>query len=112
MKSTLHPRLAELFFVQFSGCSVYEHYKHVCPYPYFKSLFVVHYELLGSTHQAIVLAGIQELFHILAGTILSYRTWGFMVGSAAPSLLLSMLMLGKHLFEGEYGKESVSKGQL
>lgn len=55
LKSTLHPPLAELFFdsVQFSGFSVCEHYKHVWSYPYFKSLFVVHYELLGSTHQAL-----------------------------------------------------------
>lgn len=67
------------------------------PYPYFKSLFVVHYELLGRAHQAIVLAGIQELFYILAGAILSYQTGiqGLVVGFVAPSLLLSMLTFKK-----------------
>lgn len=75
---------------------------------------MAHYELLGRAHQAIVLAGIQELLHILAGMILSHRTGirGFVVGFVAPSLLLSMLTLGEYIFEGEYDKQPVSKGQL
>lgn len=103
-----------MLFVQFSGCTAYEHYKHVSPYPYFKSLFVVHYELLGRANQAIVLAGIRELLHILSGMILSYRTGiqGLVDGFVAPSLLLTMLTLGKHIFEGQYDKQSVSKGKL
>lgn len=116
LKSTLSPFSCAILqlFVQFSGCTVYEHCKCVSPYPYFKSLFVVHYELFGRAHQAIVLAGIQELLHILAGTILSYQTGirGFVIGFVALSLLLSMLMLGKYVFEGEYDKQSASKGQL
>lgn len=78
----------------------------MCPYPYFKSLFVVHYELLGSTHQTVVLAGKQELFHILAGTVLSNGTLGFMAGCAAPSLLCCMPVLGEHSLE-----ESMSRSQ-
>lgn len=99
--SMLHPPLAELFFACLFNSLDAPSMNIIRARVLILTLdlFVVHYELLGSTHQAIVLAEIQELFHILAGIILTYQTQGFMVGSTAPSLLPSMSLLGKLLFE-------------